>query len=65
MHAGHLLSVKDAMTLGVPEVEINNDENLATLCDECNLGLGSETVPLRLVARILVARLKRSKAKTA
>jgi len=61
MHAGHLLSVKDAIALGVPEHEINSDENLATLCEECNLGMSSETVPLRLVMRVLMARIKHTK----
>ncbi len=57
LHVGHLLSVKDGMAQGMTEAELNNDENLAAMCDECNLGLGDETVPARLVVGIIRARV--------
>jgi 5-methylcytosine-specific restriction endonuclease McrA len=58
LHVGHLLSVKEGLRLGLTEVELNNDENLAAFCPECNLGLGQEVVPLRLMVSILMARLR-------
>jgi 5-methylcytosine-specific restriction endonuclease McrA len=55
---GHLLSVREGMEMGMKEFELNNDENLAAMCSECNLGIGSETVPLRLCFAIIRARAK-------
>lgn len=56
LHVGHLVSVNDGVRLGLTEAEINSDENLAAMCDECNLGLGDETIPLRLAIAIIKAR---------
>lgn len=56
LHVGHLLSVKDAESLGVSREDTDSMENLAAMCDECNLGLSEETVPLRLAAAIVIAR---------
>jgi hypothetical protein len=39
-------------------VDLNNDENLAAMCSECNLGLSSKPVSLRLLMSVLTARLK-------
>ncbi len=58
LHVGHLLSVKDGLDRGLTEVELNGEENLAAMCEECNLGLGKQTVPLRLVVAIVLARLR-------
>lgn len=58
LHVGHFLSVKDGFEMGLPDDEINDDENLFAVCAECNLGLGSETLPVRLVMNILMARLR-------
>lgn len=58
LHVGHLLSVSDGMDQGLTEIELNDDDNLAAMCEECNLGLGDETVPLRLVLAITLARAK-------
>lgn len=58
LHVGHLLSVKDGMALGLTETDLNDDENLAALCMACNLGIGETTIPLRLAASIVIARLK-------
>lgn len=63
LHVGHLLSVKDGMAFGLTEVELNDDENLVALCAECNLGMGEETITLRLATSIVLARL-RKKVKT-
>jgi hypothetical protein len=57
LHIGHLLSVDDGRKLGATDNELWSDENLAAVCDECNLGFGRWTVSLRLVYRILQARL--------
>ena len=59
LHVGHLLSVDAARKEGMPEEEINSDENLAAICESCNYGLGDEPVPLRLAIAIVMARAKR------
>jgi hypothetical protein len=58
LHVGHLLSVDDGIKQGFTEAFLNDDENLACFCSECNLGMGCESVPLRLVVAILRARGK-------
>src|SRR5205814_2193011 len=57
LHVGHLLSVVEGMKQGLTEVEINDDENLAAMCSECNLGLSDRPVSIRLLVRVLMARL--------
>lgn len=57
LHVGHMLSVERALSQGLPDEFINNDENLCAMCDECNLGLGKESPPLWLVLGILKARI--------
>lgn len=59
LHVGHVLSVKDGLSSGLTETELNDDENLLTLCDECNLGIGKETMPVRLLLRVLAERTRR------
>ncbi len=56
LHVGHILSVIDGKALGASEDELNDDENLVTMCEACNLGLGSKSMPLRLFLLILRAR---------
>lgn len=56
LHVGHLLSVADGLSQGLTEDIINSPENLCALCDACNLGMGKQTIPLRLAAAILRAR---------
>jgi 5-methylcytosine-specific restriction endonuclease McrA len=58
LHVGHLLSVVEGMKQGLNESEINDDENLAAMCSECNLGLSDRPVSIRLLVRVLMARLK-------
>lgn len=41
---------------GLTDEEINSDDNLAAFCDECNLGLGKQPVPLRLAVALVMAR---------
>jgi len=63
LHVGHLLSVKRALELGLGEAEINSDENLAAMCEECNLGIGEEPVPLRLAVAIVMARIRKGRTR--
>ena len=60
LQVGHLLSVDSGVTLGFTELQLNDEENLCAMCDECNLGLGKEPVPLRFVVALLMARLRRA-----
>lgn len=53
LHVGHLLSVEAGLSVDLTEAELNDDSNLAAMCDECNLGLGKEPIPLRIYAGIL------------
>jgi hypothetical protein len=58
LQVGHCVSVERGLELGMTEVELNDDENLVAMCAECNLGLGSEPVPVRFVLRALMVRLR-------
>lgn len=58
LHVSHLLSVDAGHAAGLTDEEINCDENLASLCEECNIGMGRSPVPLRLAIAIIRARLK-------
>jgi 5-methylcytosine-specific restriction endonuclease McrA len=59
LHVGHLISVEQGLANGLTEVELNDPENLAATCAECNLGLGKQTVSLRMVISIFMARVGR------
>lgn len=61
LHVGHLLSVADGKSQGATEDELDHDENLVAMCEECNLGQSSRTVSLRLVYLILKARIKQAR----
>ena len=58
VHVSHLLSVKDGMALGLTEAELNSDENLACLCECCNLGMGDLSFSPRLYIALLQRRLR-------
>lgn len=58
LHVGHLLSVNDGVRMGMTEADLNHDENLAAMCDECNLGLSDTTVSIRLMVAILRKRMQ-------
>lgn len=64
LHVGHLLSVKHAIAAGLNDDEINGDENLAAMCEECNLGLAEEPVPLRLAVALAIARIRCTKTES-
>lgn len=56
LHVGHAISVKDGHEIGLSDDLINSDENLLALCDECNLGAGRKSLPLRILAGIIISR---------
>jgi hypothetical protein len=58
LHVGHLLSVEKGLAQGLTERELNHDENLAAMCEECNLSLGNEPVRLAICFALLKARLR-------
>lgn len=58
MHIGHLLSVEDGKRVGATEAELYADENLAAMCEQCNLGQGEKSVSVRLIYAILQARVR-------
>jgi 5-methylcytosine-specific restriction endonuclease McrA len=45
----HLLSVADGHQLGFTSDELNDEANLAAMCEACNLGLQGRSVTLRTV----------------
>jgi hypothetical protein len=61
LHVGHLISVDVGFKQDMTEVELNSDENLCCMCDECNLGAGSTPIPLRLAVAMVLARLRNEK----
>ena len=56
LHLAHLVSVLDGPDLGLSESDVWHDENLIVSCAECNLGLGKNSVPARLIAALVVRR---------
>jgi 5-methylcytosine-specific restriction endonuclease McrA len=61
LHAGHLISVEVGLRFGLTDAEINDDENLIAICEECNLGQREQPIPLRLAIAILRARISWAK----
>ena len=59
LHVGHLISVECGLAEGMTDDQINSLDNVCCLCDQCNLGLGKQPVPLRLAVSMVMARLKR------
>lgn len=57
LHVGHIVSVDAGLRFGLTDIEINDDENLLCLCEECNLGFGKEPMPLRIAVTVLRARI--------
>lgn len=57
LHVGHLISVADGLAEGLTDEQLNHQENLCALCEECNLGLGKDSTPLRMLLRITALRL--------
>lgn len=57
MHVGHIVSVEAGFSIGLTDAEINDEENLIAVCEECNLGQGKQPIPLRVAIAILKARI--------
>ena len=57
LHAGHIVSVEDGLEYGLTNREINSDDNLAALCEECNLGMGRHSFSPTLYIVLLRRRL--------
>lgn len=58
LHVGHLVSLEDGRALGATDEELDDEANLAAMCDECNLGLGRESVNPRLMLRCIRANIR-------
>jgi 5-methylcytosine-specific restriction endonuclease McrA len=58
MHVAHMVSVKQGLENGMTDAEMNSEANLICACDECNLGLGEETIPLRLALAMIMAKTR-------
>lgn len=56
LHIGHLISVHESVELGLTDRDLQSDENLATFCSACNLGLGKDSVSARLIAALVHRR---------
>lgn len=54
---GHLISRDIGKQIGLSDDEIDHDENLAAMCEECNSGLSSEPVPMPTMIAVLRARI--------
>lgn len=57
LHVGHIISVDAGTRCGMTEDEVHDDENLAAMCEACNLGIGSQPLPLRTAIAIVRARI--------
>jgi hypothetical protein len=58
LHVGHCLSVKHGLEQGLTETELNDESNLIAICPSCNLGMGKDTIPLRLAIAMVLARAR-------
>jgi 5-methylcytosine-specific restriction endonuclease McrA len=59
LQLGHLVPVARGLAYGLTERELNDDENLAAMCADCNLGLGEDPPPLWITVPLLRLRLRR------
>jgi hypothetical protein len=58
LQVGHLVPVAGGLAASLTEAELNDDENLATMCAECNVGLGESPPPLWIAVPLLKLRLR-------
>lgn len=61
LDVGHLVSVREGKQYGLSDEEINDDANLVAMCQACNSGLSSDSLPPRLIVTALVAEIRRGK----
>lgn len=64
LSVGHLISVESGQDLGLADVDLYDDENLAAMCAECNSGQSKTPVSLRFLAYVLQARLAFQRGRT-
>lgn len=60
LHVGHVVSIEEGRKASIPDEVLDADENLIAECEECNLGHGKRTLPLRMYIAILAARNART-----
>jgi len=58
LHVSHILSVDDSHCTDITPEEVNHDDNLASLCEACNLGMGKLSFNPRLYLRLLRRRIE-------
>ncbi len=56
LHIDHAVNIDDGLKLGLSPQELNSDENLITLCEECNLGKSNKPIELRLLVAVMKRR---------
>ena len=61
LQIGHFVSVDDQEASGMSDAELYDDENLVTVCAECNAGQGPRTFSLRLALAVFRARTARQR----
>jgi 5-methylcytosine-specific restriction endonuclease McrA len=59
----HLVSVDDGRALGLTDDEINDDMNLAAMCEACNSGFNRRSVSAATLARLLAAAVRAGTAR--
>ena len=62
MHIGHLLSEKEIRANGLPLNFADDPDNLAWLCDACNLGMSEHSMTIHNALRFLIQRNQAPKA---
>lgn len=61
LQVGHLIPVAQGLAEGLTELQLNDDENLAAQCAECNAGIGETPAPLWVTVPLLKLRLHRDR----
>lgn len=61
MHIGHMFSVADCIADGYGPEVYNDDDNLYSSCEECNLEQGARSLAPQVVCRLIAARIMRRK----
>lgn len=61
----HLISVEMGRSIGLDDIELYDDENLAAMCASCNSGMSVRPVSMRFAANLLRARIQHEKGATA
>ncbi len=54
----HLVSIKEGLALGLTDAELNDDRNLAAMCEACNAGLYERSINVRTLLRLHAAALR-------